>query len=400
MMRDYAVCVIGAGASGITSAISARRKGASVIICERMSRLGKKILASGNGRCNLLNERLDESNYNLSSRHLVKSIFNRFGKEGIIKFFKGLGLATFSDENNRIFPVTNQSASVLKVLEMELERLSIPIELNYEVVDISRSANRFTVMAKSNKAISCDSVIVAGGGKSYPALGSDGNAYKLATVFGHKLIAPVPAAVPIVIKSPLCHILQGQKIFAKATAIIGGKVMREATGDLLFTKYGLSGTAILDVSEEISIAMNRNDRKDVVAGIDIAPFMKEEHLKNEIRCRINRKFSTDELLVGILPNKFAQAIKGMLETRDAQKISSGLKDMRLKVAGTHGWNEAEFTAGGINTAEVKEDTLESKLQKGLYLAGEILDVNGRRGGYNLAWAWASGFIAGENASYA
>jgi len=176
-MQKFNTVVIGGGAAGITAAISAKRQNRSVVICDRMPKTGKKILASGNGRCNLLNDRLDESFYNHSARGHVKSIFEKFPKERILRFFKDLGLEVYS-EGGRIFPRTNQSSSVLKILEIELNRLSVPIELNYEVSRISHSQKAFTVTSKGGKTIECEKLIIAGGGRSYPALGSDGSCYK------------------------------------------------------------------------------------------------------------------------------------------------------------------------------------------------------------------------------
>jgi hypothetical protein len=394
--REFDVAVIGGGAAGITAAISAGRAGKTAVICERLPRLGKKILASGNGRCNLLNEDLSDLFYNPQACSLVKSIFSEFGKDRILSFFAGLGLETYSEEG-RIFPVTNQSSSVLKALEIELRRLSLPVELNFEVSSISRSKNGFRVTAKSCRSIFCNALILAGGGKSYPALGSDGSCYKFAETLGHKVIRPVPSAVALVVKDPLCHILQGQKIAAYAKAVVDGKVSGEATGEALFTKYGLSGTAILDVSRDVSIAMNRLGRKSAGIILDMAPFMGETKLKAELEKRLKHGFACEELLTGILPNKFGPALAALLKTKDAALIAGSIKSRDFTVTGTKGWNEADFTAGGVDTSEIDPITLRSKKADHLYLAGEILDVDGGRGGYNLAWAWASGFVAGASA---
>lgn len=382
---QYSVAVIGAGASGIAAAISLGRVGKPCIICERLPQIGKKILASGNGRCNLSNEKLDDSFYNPLARPLVKSVFARFGGEDIKKFFHSLGL-TLHSEDGRLFPVTNQSLSVVKALELELRKLSVPIRLDFNAAAVTESKDGFVVASGSGEKVSARSVVLAGGGKSYSALGSDGSVYKLAEKFGHSLIKPVPVAVPITVKDNLCHLLQGQKIAAKARSIINGKVVSESCGDVLFTKYGLSGTAILDVSEDISIAINRSGAKSVEVSIDMVPFMEEAELERELSDRAGKGVAAEDLLVGILPNKLSAVFKG-----SSAKV---LKDKRFKVSGTRGWNEAEFTAGGIDVNEVNAGTLESKLKKGIYFAGEILDVNGRRGGYNLAWAWASGFVSG------
>lgn len=392
-MLKASTVIIGGGAAGIAAAISAKRNGASVVICERMPKIGKKLLASGNGRCNLLNENLDKSFYNFSARPLVKSILTKYTKEDILIFFKGLGLETYS-EGMRIFPVTGQSSSVLKVLELELARLAIPVELNFEVCGVSSSKSGFLIKPKSGKNIECEKLILAGGGKSYPALGSDGSCYDLAGRLGHKIVEPVPAAVPLVVKDKLCHMLQGQKISAKVKAVIDGKDVCESAGDLIFTKYGLSGTAILDISEDISIALNRENKNQVFVSADLVPFMNTGILESEIAKRVENRFKPEDMTAGILPNKFGPALKEYFEKNDTEDIVMSLKNRLFKVLGTRGWNEAEFTSGGVDTKEVDPLTLESRIVKGLYFAGEVLDVCGHRGGYNLAWAWASGIVAG------
>ena len=393
-MEKYTTVVIGGGAAGICAAISKARTGDSVIICEKMTQLGKKILASGNGRCNLLNDNFDEVYYNPASRELVKSILSKFGKSAILDFFNGLGLETYS-QDGRIFPITNQAASVLKVLEIELRRLSVPIEYNFDCRSISFSKNGVVVTSKNGNKISCQKVIITGGGKSYPALGSDGSIYEVVRQLGHTLIEPVPSAVPLVVKDSLCHYLQGQRIFAGARSIIDGRKSEEVSGELLFTKYGLSGTCILDVSEEISIAINRYHKKEVFIAIDMVPFLDKAQLMRKFAKRKKEKALPNEMLAGILPNKLCVAFKGLFENGDIEAAVDSLKEMRFKVVGTKSWNEAEFTAGGINVSEVNPETLESKLRNGIYFAGEVLDVNGKRGGYNLGWAWASGFVAGQ-----
>lgn len=386
--------IIGGGAAGIAAAISSKRHGHSTVICERMPVPGKKILASGNGRCNLLNEDMDETFYNRPAWPLVKSVFSKYGKEKILAFFKELGLETYSEEG-RIFPVTNQSSSVLKVLEMELKRLAIPVEFSFTVDGISYSKGKFLVRQRQGKAIQCEKVIVAGGGMSYPALGSDGSCYVLAEKLGHEIIEPVPAAVPLDVKDRLCHFLQGQKIIARVKAIAGREIIAEAAGDLLFTKYGLSGTAVIDVSEAVSVAVNRDNKKDIYISADMAPFIETTVLEDKIKERIKKGDGLEDLTAGILPNKFGRALKDELDKNSPGEIAKILKNRMFRVLGTRGWNEAEFTSGGVDLKQVDEATLGSKLVKGLHFAGEILDVCGCRGGYNLAWAWASGLVAGE-----
>lgn len=219
--------------------------------------------------------------------------------------------------------------------------------------------------------------------------------YEIALQLGHTIVEPVPSAVSVVVKDSLCHFLQGQRIFARVKSVIEGKIGNEAKGELLFTKYGLSGTCILDISEAISIAMNRHNKTEIFVYVDMVPFMDRERLENELAKRMKARLTDEEILVGILPNKLCVAFKDIFRDTDIEAAVNLLKNRRFKVQGTRGWNEAEFTSGGVNVDDVKPGTLESKLRKDVYFAGEILDVNGERGGYNLGWAWASGFVAGQ-----
>ncbi|MCM8774782.1 MAG: aminoacetone oxidase family FAD-binding enzyme, partial [Candidatus Omnitrophica bacterium] len=356
-----------------------------------------KILATGGGRSNLLNEKLDPSFYNQEARALVASVFEQFGKNEILDFFKDLGLAVVSEEG-RIFPATHQASSVLGVLENEIDRLQVPRALNSEIFHITRNGNRgFALKVRNGETLYAAKVVLAGGGKSYPALGSDGSAYVLAKQFGHILIEPVPAVVPLTTKDPWCHLLQGQRIQASATPIVGDQTFPAVSGEVLFTKYGLSGTAILDVSEKISIAFHRKRVTKISVCLDLVPTFGTEELAEEFARRLDRGIPPEKILTGILPEKFSHVLHRELRRSDTKQTAEILKKKIFQITGTRGWNEAEFTAGGILTKEVKPRTLESELVKGLYFAGEILDVQGQRGGYNLGWAWSSGFVAGLTA---
>jgi predicted Rossmann fold flavoprotein len=397
-MRDRVdLAVVGGGASGLAAAISAARRGASVVLLERLPRVGRKLLATGGGRCNLLNEALTASAFTSTDPALVASVLDRFGPADIRSFFEGLGLRLRADETGRVYPVTNQAASVLKVLEIETARLGVVIETGFEARTIGAVAGRFVVRAGDGREVETEAVVLAGGGKSYPALGSNGSCHELAASFGHGVVSPVPSAVPLVVKDRMCHLLQGQRIPARVEGRVGGRLARTAEGELLFTKYGLSGTAALDVSEDLSIALNRYGRRDVAVIVDFLPFLTAEEACSE--------FSRRSAAAGLLPERFAQVLSGSplgpgqapLEGPAAdrsRKLAAALKAWEFRVQGTRGWNEAEFTAGGVDAGEVKAGTLESRLRRGLYLAGEVLDVQGGRGGFNLAWAWASGFLAG------
>jgi hypothetical protein len=399
------VAVIGAGAAGLAAAISAARSGAAVIVLERLPAVGKKLLATGGGRCNLLNDRLAASAFTSTDPGLVSSTLGRYGVREIRSFFEGLGLRLQTDETGRVYPATNQAASVLKVLEIETGRLGVDIRTRFEVETIEAQARGFRIAAADGRTLEAGSIVLAGGGRSYPALGSNGSAYDLAARFGHRIVKPVPSAVPILVKSRLCHVLQGQRLRVRVKSRADGRSMQEAEGELLFTQYGLSGTAVLDISESLSIALNRDGRKDTSIAIDLLPFMSEEETAAELARRLSSGWTPEDLVSGLLPEKFGLVMPQIMteaghisrkgtDARTARGLAERLKALELPVLGTRGWNEAEFTSGGVDAREVTPRTLESRLRAGIFFAGEVLDVQGGRGGFNLAWAWASGLIAG------
>jgi predicted Rossmann fold flavoprotein len=381
---------------------SAARRGRSVVIFERMPRLGKKILVTGGGRCNIANEVLEPAAYNSTSADLVAAVLARFGSPSIRLFFKGLGLETIAESDGRVFPATNQAASVLRVLERELAARGVVVELSFDVVRLGFEREGFLIEAGDGRKMRSRTVILAGGGKSYPALGSNGSIYALAEAFGHRLVPPAPSAVPLLVKDRLCHLLQGQKIRARATALVDGTARETAEGDALFAAYGLSGTAILDASESLSLALHRETGRRTEIALDMVPFLGPGALAAEFAARLRSGWAVADLVSGILPEKFRIMIGDVLpaESPDpeagAAVLAFALKNKRFAVQGTRGWNEAEFTSGGIDAREVDPGTMQSRCRNGLYLTGEMLDVQGKRGGYNLAWAWASGHVAGDS----
>lgn len=403
------VVVIGAGAAGLTGAISAARRGASVTVCERLPVIGKKLLATGGGRCNLLNDRLKPSAFTSTDTGLIASVLDRFGGREIRSFFDGLGLRLQTDEAGRVYPATNQAASVLKVLELEVSRLGVGLRTGFDVARIEAREGGFRIVAADGRRIQARSVILTGGGRSYPALGSNGSAHGLAAGCGHHVIEPVPSAVPVLVKDRLCHFLQGQRLRVRTESRVGGRAMEKAEGELLFTHYGFSGPAILDVSESLSIALNRDGRRDASVAVDLLPFMAEEEAAAELCRRLETGWAPKDLISGLLPEKFSLVMPQLIREAapgpaqgapsvTGRRLAALLKGRDFPVLGTRGWNEAEFTSGGIDAREVKPGSLESRLKSGLYFAGEVLDVQGGRGGFNLAWAWASGFVAGLTGS--
>ncbi len=393
------VVIIGGGGAGLVAAISAARRGTAVTIVEKMPILGKKVLASGAGRCNLLNVTLDASFYNPESAAIVGQVFKRFGKEDILSFFRELGLWTYAEEDGRIFPLTDKALTLMELLQAELQSLGVKSFLNWPVQNIRFADEKFILTSASGETLEAAKVVIAAGGQSYPMMGSDGSGFRLAQDFGHTIVEPVPATVPLMSQDVWCRVLEGQKIRGRACPMLDSKkVMPWVEGDILFAKYGLSGTAILDISDPISVALNRRQTKKAAVALDFVPFLDEAALHKEFERRIARGMKGNSIVAGLLPPKFSQVLQDFLFPENIKQLAAILKERIFYVTETRGWNEAEFTAGGVAVSEMNSDTFESKKQKGLYLCGEVLDVNGRRGGYQLAWAWASGYLTGLSVS--
>ncbi len=366
MRERFDVAVIGGGAAGLVAAISAARRGVSAVVLERLPRPGKKLLATGGGRANLLNENLAPSAFTSTDPGLVASVLGRFGKGEILAFFEGLGLRMQTDQDGRFYPVTNQAASVLKVLELEVARRGVAVKTGFCAASVTAGPGGFSIAPEEGPKFEAGAVILAGGG----------------------------SAVPLLVKDRICHLLQGQRLRVRARSVVEGREGPAVEGELLFTQYGLSGTAVLDLSEALSIALSRDGKKDVGLVVDFVPFLSEAELAAELARRTGAGWAARDLGTGLLPEKFGAVLAERRADRSDARLAGALKAWRFGVHGTRGWNEAEFTSGGVDAGEVKAGTLESKLRAGLYLAGEVLDVQGGRGGYNLAWAWASGYVAG------
>lgn len=423
-MNNFDLIIIGGGAAGQMAAISAKKHHPemSVAILDRTFALGRKILVCGAGRCNITNINLNKSfadHYYGASAEFIESIFNQFSYPNIVEFFNDLGIELYVERKTdigKLFPVTDQAKTVTALLEDELNRLNIKVFLNTDVFEVNKNsnfqlkANQLSIDGKieSTLEFSSEYLILSAGGKTYPALGSNGSGYKLAQNFGHNIIEPVPSALPIVSKNQLSHELQGTKMEIEVTSIIDGKNIKTRTDDVMFTQYGLSGPAILNISREISIHINRLHKVDCQIKLNFFPEKNKEQvlgiLNNRWQKRPNQ--TVEKSFYGIFPNKIALTLIKAIGV-NPQKTVSELNDFEtnliiekltnyiVDVQATRSWNEAEFTAGGIDTHEIKLSSLESSKLDKLYFCGEILDVDGDVGGFNLSWAWASGYVAGK-----
>jgi predicted Rossmann fold flavoprotein len=419
------VSIIGGGAAGIMAALSLRKNypEAEIILFDRSISLGRKILVCGAGRCNITNLNLDKSaatHYYGAETNFVQSVFDQFPYDSIVNFFNELGIELYVERKTQIgklFPITDQAKTVTTLLEDELRRLKIEINLNTECKSINKNGEIFNLQFQKLEnnipigeefSIESDYVILSAGGKTYPALGSNGSGYTLAEGLGHKIIGPVPSAVPLVAKNPLSQEANGIKLDIEITSIIDGKEIKTTSDEVMVTQYGFSGPAVLNISREISIHLNRNDGHNCFVKLNFFPELTRDEVRNVLKERWSKR--PDQTIEMSLNGLFAPKIPPVilkiinldstikakeLDQNQIEKLVNFLTNFKVQVTDTKGWNEAEFTAGGIDTKEVNLGTLESKIIPKLYLCGEILDVDGDVGGFNLSWAWSSGFVAGK-----
>jgi len=366
----YDIAIVGAGASGLAAGIAAGRLGAHVILLERMPRAGKKILATGNGRCNLGNRNAPEHAYHNRefAAHALKTFM------GCESFFDSLGLAVQEDGEGRLYPRPNMAASALDALRFGAARAGCEIRCDCPVTGIEPVDGGFLI----NKNIAARRVIVAAGGCAAPGQGSDGSGFSLLRSLGHSIIEPKPALVQIKCDSPLLPMLKGLRVHAGIKIERGGQVLRRAEGEVLFTGDGLSGIAAMEVS--------RDAQSGSTAVLDLLP----EYTHEKLAALLSRWQGFGDLS-GLLPGRVAQAVA---------KGSGDPKNFTFEVTGTRGFGHAQVTAGGADVRAFDPETMASFIAPGLYACGEALDVDGGCGGFNLHWAWASGILAGQSAASA
>jgi predicted Rossmann fold flavoprotein len=419
--------IIGGGAAGQMAAIShhIHNPTKSLALIDRTFALGRKILVCGAGRCNITNYNLHNeyaTRYYGSTPEFILSVIEQFGYDHIVNFFEELGVKLYIERKTdigKLFPVTNQAKTITSMLEDEMKRNDTQIFLNTEVQKISKIDNKFSLICKStdnthNDVIQfgCDNIILAAGGMTYPALGSNGSGYELAKSLGHKIIQPVPSALPLESKNTLSHLLQGVKQEIEVTSIIDDKEIKKRTDEVMFTKYGVSGPAILNISREISIAINRHNNNNVKVRLNFFPELDKKSILNLLQARWDKRpnQTIENSLFGLFPNKIASTIVSIssidtniqvkdLTQQNKDVLTETLANYEIPIIATRGWNEAEFTAGGVDTSQIKPHTLESKIINNMFFCGETLDVDGDVGGFNLSWAWSSGWVAGKLQSY-
>ena len=406
-MKQKQVIIVGGGASGLVAAITAAREGAKVILIEQKDRLGKKILSTGNGKCNLTNEYMNLSCFRSDDMSIVKNVLDVFGFEATMKFFDELGVL-LKNRQGYIYPLSEQATTIVDVLVMEVNRLGIHVLLEESVKHIPSTKKGYLIQT-SKQALVADSVILATGGKAAPVLGSDGSGYSIAKKFGHHLSPVVPALVQLKGKGNFFKQVSGVRTQAKVAAYVDGNFCSCDTGELQLTNYGISGIPVFQISRYVSKALY--EKKKVSVEVDFLPSMSDrefaEFLENRVKChgdKVAADFFTGifhQKLIGLflkISRIGAQVPAKEITKEQLQLFIKVCKHFFVDIEGTNDFDQAQICAGGIKTTEINPDTMESLFANNLYLTGELLDVDGICGGYNLQWAWATGFIAGKHAA--
>lgn len=405
------IAVAGGGAAGMIAAVFAARNGNEVSLYEKNEKLGKKLFITGKGRCNLTNTAEMEDMFNavVSNPKFLYSSFYSFTNDQTIAFFEELGVKTKTERGGRVFPASDHSSDVIHGLERELNRLGVRMELNTEVKEILTENGKVQgLMLASGKKVEADAVIVAAGGLSYPSTGSTGDGYRMARSCGHKVTRLFPALVPMEVKEWYAKELMGLSLRnIEITITDGTKKLYQDFGEMLFTHYGVSGPVILSAS---SIVGSRLAEKELTLHIDLKPALTKEQLDKrvlrEFDANHNRQFKNAS--AGLFPAKLRPVIvelSGIPEEKkvneitreERKKFTDLIKDFSMTLTGLRSYNEAIITKGGVSVKEIDPGTMESKLVKGLFFAGEVLDLDAVTGGFNLQIAWSTGFLAGTYA---
>lgn len=407
---DKRVCIIGAGPAGMMAAITAAKEGAKVQLLEHNDRIGKKILSTGNGRCNFTNVNQSAEFYRSDDVSFPWTVIQKYSEEQTISFFEELGIM-IRNKNGGLYPFSEQATAILDVLRMEVERLEIEVITNCHVLDILSQKKGLRIVTKvENKEtiFSADALILATGSKAASKLGSDGSGYDLAKKLGHHMIPVVPALVQLKCKETYFKSLAGVRLQGKVSLYVDNKLSGEDIGELQLTDYGISGIPVFQVSRFASRGLY--DKKKVEAVLDLLPDISKKDLFQFLKNRAKERPQKDmeQFFTGIFNKKVITVLlkkanipfsmkAGELSGKELQMLVFHIKEWKVEVIGTNSFDQAQICAGGIDTREISADTMESKLIKHLHFAGEVVDVDGICGGYNLQWAWSSGYVAGKGA---
>ncbi len=403
-MKKKQIAIVGAGAAGMIAAITAARSGAEVTLFERNDRVGKKLLATGNGQCNLTNTNCDQTRFHGEYPAFVNAVFDQFNVDDTITFFNTLGALTVIEPDGKVYPRTLQASTILDLLRFELEHPAISVKTQTPVNGLHKGKSCFTLHTPPG-SFCADAVIVTCGSKAAPHLGGNGSGNELLVNLGHSSTATYPVLVPLKTDYPFSRHLKGTKVDASITVFVNNSETAKDHGELLFTDYGLSGPPVIQLSIPVNEALHQ--KKQVYCEVDLFSDMQKEQLAAHLQkiFRAKSRIPLETALIGFVNKRLISSIltdsnctdhrisAGKLHASDISSIVSTVKAWRFTLCGSLSWNDAHVSAGGIRTSEFNATTLESKKIRGLYAAGEILDITGDCGGFNLQWAWSSGYVA-------
>ncbi|MCP4337920.1 MAG: NAD(P)/FAD-dependent oxidoreductase [Desulfobulbaceae bacterium] len=409
-MSSLRTIVIGGGAAGLMAAGKAAEKGSKVILLEKMAQTGRKIGISGKGRCNLTNSAgLDEflSRFGKNGRFLRQCFQQCFSQE-LISFFESKGLPLVTERGGRVFPESSRALDVVKVLNNWLQAERVVVKKTTSATTILVKNGRVSGVVCNGETLACNCVILATGGKSYPRTGSTGDGYKLAEDLGHTIVPLRPALVPLISRDHNIHRMAGLDLRnVQVRLYLGGKRKGQEFGELSFTGFGLTGPVILTISSMTVDALDSGQQ--VALSLDLKPALDDKKLNNRlIRDLTNRGGEPiDSILRGLLPKQMipiclaACEVPTNIDTKNfpgkmRKRLVQWLKDFRIEISGYRSYDEAIITAGGVNLKEIDPTTMESKIVGGLFLVGELLDLQADTGGYNLQAAFSTGWVAGNS----
>ena len=395
--------IIGGGASGMAAALeAAQNPNVQVILLERQARLGRKLLATGNGRCNLSNRDASPDFYYGEDLDFTGPALERYPVSETLQWFRSMGLVTVTEDSGRIYPYSDQANSVVDVLRFALQKPNIEVVTGFEVSKVRRNGTGFTVESGEG-SIACDKLIIACGGLAGSKLGGSLSGYKLLQKLGHRCTQLRPTLVQLRADWSHCASLKGVRANCWAEISRNGKLHSAGKGEIQFTEYGLSGPVIFEISRDVC-----REKGDWICKLDLMPDMEVEDLMALLRPRKATDLASEELLTGILHNRLGRVVTKeagvslhapirQLEDWELENVCRRIKELVVPLTEPMGMDSAQVTAGGIVTADFDPATMESKLVPGLYACGEVLDIDGDCGGFNLQWAWSSGRLAGAAA---
>ncbi len=400
----YDVLIAGGGASGLIAACDLARRGRRVALLEKQDRVGRKLLSTGNGRCNLTNLRARAADYH-GARQAAQAALKAWPPGRIVKYFESIGLFCDADEAGRVYPMSRQAASVLDALRLFCDENGVEVLTGFAVAKLARGPEGFRAESADGRAAAAKTALVCCGGLAAPKLGACGDGYRLLEGFGHRIEPRFPAVAALKTPPEAVRGLKGIRAEGKIALVRRNDVVRSESGEILFAEYGVSGIAAMQLARAANELLNRGERCGVV--LSFVPDWERPDLALVARAKEMPKRKMEDFLTGILPKRLGQSLvksagialdaaAGSLGRADCDRLAARLAGWSLPVTGTQGFDQAQVTAGGASMKDFDVRTMQSLRAPGLFAAGEVLDVDGDCGGFNLQWAWSSALMAAES----